>query len=195
MSLSKWKSTKIDDVCRIRRGASPRPIQDYLRNKGIPWVKISDATASNSRFINSTSEFIKEEGKERSRFIERGTLVLSNSATPGIPKFMGIDACVHDGWLIMDEFKNITDEFLYYTFLNERDKLLNLSNGSVFRNLKTDIVKNYEIKVPSINEQKVITNILSSLDEKIEINQKINDNLIHQLIYLLLIYQFFHSLA
>lgn len=177
MSLSKWKSTKIDDVCRIRRGASPRPIQDYLRNKGIPWVKISDATASNSRFINSTSEFIKEEGKERSRFIERGTLILSNSATPGIPKFMGIDACVHDGWLIMDEFKNITDEFLYYTFLNERNKLLNLSNGSVFRNLKTDIVKNYEIKVPSINEQKVITNILSSLDEKIEINQKINDNL------------------
>ena len=177
MSFSDWESIKINDVCRIRRGASPRPIQDYIRDKGIPWVKISDATVSNSRFINSTNEFIKEEGKEKSRFIKQGTLILSNSATPGIPKFMGIDACVHDGWLIVDEFKNITDEFLYYTFINERVKLLNLSNGSVFRNLKTDIVKNYGIKLPPMSEQKAIARILSTLDEKIEVNNQINKTL------------------
>lgn len=177
MSFSDWESIKINDVCRIRRGASPRPIQDYIRDKGIPWVKISDATVSNSRFINSTNEFIKEEGKEKSRFIKQGTLILSNSATPGIPKFMGIDACVHDGWLIVDEFKNITDEFLYYTFINERVKLLNLSNGSVFRNLKTDIVKNYGIKLPPMSEQKAIAHVLSTLDEKIEVNNQINKTL------------------
>lgn len=115
MSFSSWDIKEIDKVCRIRRGASPRPIQDYIKETGIPWVKISDATASNSRFIESTSEFIKEEGRDKSRYVEKGTLILSNSATPGIPKFMGIDACVHDGWLIIDEFKNITNEFLFYT--------------------------------------------------------------------------------
>lgn len=177
MSFSSWDIKEIDKVCRIRRGASPRPIQDYIKETGIPWVKISDATASNSRFIESTSEFIKEEGRDKSRYVEKGTLILSNSATPGIPKFMGIDACVHDGWLIIDEFKNITNEFLFYTLINEKEKLLNLSNGSVFRNLKTDIVKSYKIKIPLLKEQKAIAKILSTIDEKIEVNNKINKTL------------------
>ena len=177
MNSNTWVKCKINDICRIRRGASPRPIQDYISEQGIPWVKISDATSSGSRFIDSTNEYIKEDGKEKSRFIEKGTLILSNSATPGIPKIMGIDACVHDGWLIIDEFKNVTQEFLYYSFIYERDRLLNLSNGSVFRNLKTDIVKNYEINLPGVNEQKAIAKVLSDLDEKIETNNKINKKL------------------
>lgn len=177
MSFNKWVDVKIEEICRIRRGASPRPIQDYIRKEGMPWVKISDATASNSRYIDSTKEYIKEEGISKSRFISKGTLVLSNSATPGIPKVMGIDACVHDGWLIVDTFRSVTKEFLYYTFINERERLLNLSNGSVFRNLKTDIVKGYKIQLPTMSEQKNITKVLTSLDDKIEVNNQINKTL------------------
>lgn len=177
MSFSEWRDVRIEDICRIRRGSSPRPIHEYISESGIPWVKISDATSSNSRYIYATKEFIKDEGKEKSRYIQKGTLILSNSATPGIPIFMGIDACVHDGWLIVDEYRGINKWFLYYTFINERERLLNLSNGSVFRNLKTDIVKNYIVQVPPLNEQKAIAKILSSLDEKIELNNQINKTL------------------
>ncbi|MDK0530879.1 restriction endonuclease subunit S [Clostridium perfringens] len=174
---SNWNEVKIDDICSIRRGASPRPIQKYISKRGIPWVKIADATSSNSRFINETKEFIIEEGKEKSRYIEKGTLILSNSATPGLPKFMNINGCVHDGWLILDGFKGVYDNFLYYNLIENRIKLLSLSNGSVFRNLKTDIVKNFNIKLPPLEEQKSIAKILSDLDEKIEVNNKINKNL------------------
>lgn len=174
---SNWNEVKIDDICSIRRGASPRPIQKYISERGIPWVKIADATSSNSRFINETKEFIIEEGKEKSRYIEKGTLILSNSATPGLPKFMNINGCVHDGWLILDGFKGVYDNFLYYNLIENRIKLLSLSNGSVFRNLKTDIVKNFNIKLPPLEEQKAIAKILSDLDEKIEVNNKINKNL------------------
>ncbi|EGT0696508.1 restriction endonuclease subunit S [Clostridium perfringens] len=174
---SNWNEVKIDDICSIRRGASPRPIQKYISERGIPWVKIADATSSNSRFINETKEFIIEEGKEKSRYIEKGTLILSNSATPGLPKFMNINGCVHDGWLILDGFKGVYDNFLYYNLIENRIKLLTLSNGSVFRNLKTDIVKNFNIKLPPLEEQKAIAKILSDLDEKIEVNNKINKNL------------------
>lgn len=174
---SNWNEVKIDDICSIRRGASPRPIQKYISERGIPWVKIADATSSNSRFINETKEFIIEEGKEKSRYIEKGTLILSNSATPGLPKFMNINGCVHDGWLILDGFKGVYDNFLYYNLIENRIKLLSLSNGSVFRNLKTDIVKNFNIKLPPLEEQKSIAKILSDLDEKIEVNNKINKNL------------------
>ena len=177
MSSSEWRVVKVEDICSIRRGASPRPIQEYIRESGIPWVKIADATSSGSRFIERTKEFIKEEGKAKSRYIEQGTLILSNSATPGIPKIMKINACVHDGWLIIDDYEGVIKEYMYYMFVAEREKLLRLSNGSVFNNLKTDIVKNYEIPLPSIEEQKAIANILSSLDEKIELNNQMNKTL------------------
>lgn len=177
MSFNEWKEVEIQEVCNIRRGASPRPIQDYIRTEGIPWVKIADATGINSRFIHKTKEFIKKEGKEKSRFIEKGTLILSNSATPGVPKIMNIDACVHDGWLILDEFKGMHKEYMYYMLIENRIKLLSLSNGSVFRNLKTDIVKQFKVNIPPIEEQKAIAKILSHLDDKIEVNNQINKRL------------------
>lgn len=177
MTFKEWQEVEIQSLCDIKRGASPRPIQNYLSSTGIPWVKISDATSDNSRFLRETKEFIKEEGKPKSRFIEKGTLILSNSATPGIPKIMNIDACVHDGWLIIDNFKNVIKEFMYYLLIYNRERLLSLSNGSVFRNLKTDIVKEYKVRIPSIQEQKCISKILLDIDNKIDVNNKINKNL------------------
>ena len=177
MSSKEWEEVEIQNICIVKRGASPRPIHDYISDKGIPWVKIADATYSNSRFISKTKEFIKKEGKEKSKYIQKGTLILSNSATPGIPKIMKIDACVHDGWLVIDNFKCVLKEFMYYMFIYERDKLVRLSTGSVFNNLKTDIVKRYKVNLPKLNNQKVIVKILSILDDKIELNNQINKNL------------------
>jgi len=110
-----WTETTLGEVLKIGRGSSPRPIQDFIVDKnGIPWVKIADATASSNRYIEKTKEFIKEEG--RSTTVLVGDLIVSNSATPGIPKFMKIEACVHDGWLVFSEYKNIDKLYLYISF-------------------------------------------------------------------------------
>ena len=165
-----WEVTKIENVVNIKRGASPRPIQDYISDNGIPWIKISDATSSISKFLNKTNEFIIEKGKEKSRFIERGTLILSNSATPGIPMIVNLDACVHDGWLIFNEYKNITKEFLYYVLKYHKENILALSNGSVFRNLKTDILKNYKIILPNLDLIILFNQSLEIIDKYIRNN-------------------------
>ena len=176
--MEDWKEYRLGDICNISRGSSPRPIQNFLSNKGMPWVKIADATASNSRFIANTSQFIIPEGFDKSKKVFVGDLIVSNSATPGLPKFMAIDACVHDGWLIIRDIKEATKDFLYYNFINIRRELSNQANGSVFMNLKTDIVKNFTIKLPNLRTQNKIVEILKSLDDKIELNRQINDNLI-----------------
>ncbi|MEA5001033.1 MAG: restriction endonuclease subunit S [Endomicrobiaceae bacterium] len=173
-----WKEVKLGDVCNITRGASPRPIHDYLSAYGLPWIKISDATDDSSRFINKTKEFIKEEGRSKTRWLQKGAFILSNSATPGIPKILKIDACVHDGWLIFNFDNKIIDKwFLYYLCLILRTSLVGLADGTVFRNLKTDIVKNFPISLPPLEEQKRIAEILSSFDDKIELLQKQNKTL------------------
>ena len=175
-----WENKKIGDVVDIRRGASPRPIQNFLSDKGMPWVKIADATSDPTRFISHTNECIIEAGIKKSVVVEPETLIVSNSATPGLPKIMKILACVHDGWLVFSNYRGITRDFLYYKFIDIRRHLVNQANGSVFQNLKTDIVRDFDIAVPSIETQKKIVGILSALDHKIETNIAVNDNLLQQ---------------
>lgn len=167
--MSGWQQVKISDVCDITRGGSPRPIHDYLGSEGTPWVKIADATASGSRFIDSTKECIRKEGESRSRVVYPGDFILSNSATPGLPRFMKIRACIHDGWLLMREFKGVDELFLYYLLLVEREALLVQGNGSIFTNLKTEILKNHVVNLPPLIEQKTIAAVLGSLDDKIDL--------------------------
>ena len=167
---------KIGDVCDVKRGASPRPIQNFLSKTGMPWLKIADATSSESRYITKTKEFIIDDGVKHSVLVEPETLVVSNSATPGLPKIMKIQACVHDGWLVFGNYRGVTRDYLYYKFIDIQKSLVNQANGSVFMNLKTDIVKDFEINVPDIKTQNKIVNILQNIDEKIETNTAINRN-------------------
>lgn len=173
--LRGWREVMLGDQIKIGRGSSPRPIQNFLSSNGIPWVKIADASASETRYIVKTKEHIKEEG--RSTSVKAGDLIVSNSATPGIPKFMGIDACVHDGWLVFSEYKDLDKVYLYYFFLDYRRILEHSASGTVFVNLKTEIVRNIEINLPSILEQRAIAAVLSSFDDKIELLREQNKTL------------------
>ncbi len=176
--MSEWKEYKFSELCDISRGASPRPIHEYMTDgEGMPWVKIADATKSNSRFIEYTAERIKLSGVKKSVEVFEGDLILSNSATPGLPKFMAINACIHDGWMLLRNFKNITKEFAYWLLLNERNNLVKQGTGTVFINLKTDILKNHIVKIPSIEEQNKIVSILNRIEDKIQLNTQINQTL------------------
>ena len=64
-----------------------------------------------------------------------------------MPKILDIDSCIHDRWLYFPESK-FSKEYLYLFFKYIRKQLVNLSNGSVFNNLKTDILKGYPAVLP-----------------------------------------------
>ena len=143
-----WEEGVLGDFVEIKRGGSPRPIQNYLSDSGLHWLKISDATCITSPFINEIKEYIIEDGLKKTVFLKAGALVLSNSATPGLPKILDIDTCIHDGWLYFPTSK-LSNEYLYLYFKHIREKLVALGNGSVFTNLKTDILKNYPTYLPT----------------------------------------------
>lgn len=139
-----WKNAPLGTFVEIKRGGSPRPIQDYLSNSGLRWLKISDVTSLNSPYVLKIKEHIKEEGLRKTVLLKAGELVLSNSATPGIPKILDVDSCIHDGWLYFP--KSELSKFYLYLFFNHiRKELVALGNGSVFTNLKTDILKNFPV--------------------------------------------------
>ena len=142
-----WNNGKLGDFAEIKRGGSPRPIQEYLSDSGLRWLKISDVTSLQTPFIIDIKDHIIEAGLRKTVFLKAGSLVLSNSATPGIPKILDVDSCIHDGWLYFPESK-FSKEYLYLYFKYIRQQLVNLSNGSVFNNLKTDILKGYPTILP-----------------------------------------------
>lgn len=172
-----WCGYAFSELCDITRGASPRPIHEWISSNGVPWIKISDASATESRTISDTRERIRREGRTKSVSVVPGDLILSNSATPGIPKFVGIDACIHDGWLLLRNLRNIDRLFCYYLLISERSRIVRQGTGSVFTNLKTEILKNHRVRIPPLSEQRAIAHILGTLDDKIELNRRMNETL------------------
>lgn len=170
MNKHNWVPTTFGEICTITRGSSPRPIMDWISPNGTPWVKIADATGEPGRFISGTKEFIKNEGRNKSVVVFPGDLVVTNSATPGLPKFLKIEACIHDGWLLLRNFKGVIPSYLYYVVLNDRKDLVSKGSGSVFTNLKTEILKQHKLFLPPISEQYLISDLLGQIDDVIALN-------------------------
>ena len=166
-----WKVGKLGDFVEIKRGGSPRPIQKFLSDEGYRWLKISDVTSLSAPFVLNIAEHIKEEGLSKTVFLKSGSLVLSNSATPGIPKILDLDTCIHDGWLYFPK-SQLSNEYLYLLFKEIRPQLLNLGNGSIFTNLKTDILKNFEISLPSTETLSKFQDIIKPIFEKVLATQR-----------------------
>lgn len=163
-----WKVVELQTLVTIKRGGSPRPIQNFLSDSGYNWLKISDATSEQSPYIYAIKEHIKESGLNKTVYIKSGELVLSNSATPGIPKMLGVDSCIHDGWLYFPK-SALSNEFLYLLFKENREKFLSQGNGSVFLNLKTDILKSFKIIIPNnLDELKEFNIILHNIFQEIK---------------------------
>lgn len=171
-----WRIGTLGEYIEIKRGGSPRPIQNFITDKGYKWLKISDVTSLQTPFIYDIKESIKESGLNKTVSLSAGTLVLSNSATPGIPKILGIDSCIHDGWLYFPESK-FSNEYLYLLFKSIRKNLVSLGNGSVFTNLKTDILRNYQVVLPSEPVLKNFDSIVKPIFYNIQNNTLENINL------------------
>ncbi len=157
-----WEVNPMGNYLEIKRGGSPRPIKEYIVEDGLPWTKIADATKEPSPFLFRTKEYIKEEGLKKTVLLKKGSLILSNSATPGLPKFLELDACIHDGWLHFPKKQLFSDLYLYQLFLKIRKELVAQGNGSVFTNLKTDILKSKVVVAP--NQM-----VISKFDETISL--------------------------
>ncbi len=152
-----WVHRKLGDICSIERGGSPRPITDYITDSedGINWIKIGDATEG-SKYITSTKEKIKPEGMKKSRFVHKGDFILSNSMSFGRPYILGIDGCIHDGWLVIHDGNGVFDKVFLYHMLSHPSmyaQFKNMAVGGVVNNLNSKMVRNVKVFVPSHNHQ------------------------------------------
>ncbi len=161
-----WQRVRLGDIAEIKRGASPRPIENpkwFCANSNVGWVRISDIS-KNSRFLYKTAQKLSKKGIEKSRLVKQNSLIMSMCATIGKPIITKIDTCIHDGFVVFENPKIDLNYLYYFLCYIEKEWLESGQQGSQV-NLNVDLIKNKEVFYPKdLNEQSTIANILSGLD-------------------------------
>ncbi len=172
-----WDVISFSRLAQIYRGGSPRPIQVYLTQSddGINWIKIGDVGA-NEKYIRRTEERIIPVGVSRSRKVGSGDFILSNSMSFGRPYILRIDGCIHDGWLVIQNYQDSFDQdYLYYLLSSDivYTQYKSMAAGSSVQNLNKEKVGALQVIVPQLGEQKNIAEALSSSDELVSTLEKL----------------------
>jgi type I restriction enzyme, S subunit len=162
-----WDVMRIGKVGNVIRGASPRPKGDKRYYGGdIPRLMVEDVTRD-GKFVTPQVDFLTKDGAKLSRPCKAGTLTIVCSGTVGVPAFLSVDACIHDGFLaVIGIDARFDPDYLYHQINKLRTKLDSAAtHGGVFTNLTTTGVKEFPIAIPrSKVEQKSIADALSNTD-------------------------------
>lgn len=164
----KWRLCQIAEIFEVARGGSPRPIDNYLTDSpdGLNWIMISDAS-DGSKYITSTKRRIKPEGLKKTRMVHEGEFLLTNSMSFGRPYILKTSGCIHDGWLVLSPKSNdVFPDFFYYLLGSDTlyREFARRAAGAVVKNLNTALVKQVQIPLPPLPEQKRIAGILDAAD-------------------------------
>ena len=161
-----WEWVRFSTLVEIVRGGSPRPIKDYLTSEvdGINWIKIGD-TEKGEKYINNVKEKIKKSGLNKTRFVKKGTFLLTNSMSFGRPYILNVDGAIHDGWLAISNYENsLNKDYLFYILSSNvvYSQFLSLISGAVVKNLNSDKVASILIPLPPLSEQ---TRIVDKIEQ------------------------------
>ena len=162
-----WEYKRIGDVCTVERGGSPRPIDRFITDDpdGINWIKIGDT--DDSMFITHTAQKIIPEGMKKSRYVQPGDFLLSNSMSFGRPYILKIDGCIHDGWLVLRDNDNTFDKRFLYYYLSAKptyEKFKRMAVGGVVNNLNSEMVRKVDVPLPKLEEQSSIADLLDKVN-------------------------------
>lgn len=185
MSYNERIEKKLSELCTIT--SSKRIYRKEYEKSGIPFYRSKEVIQKHKNEPIDLELFISEERyheiKTQFGVPEKGDILLTSVGTLGIPYYIDNEDEFYfkDGNLTW--FKHFSNEihskYLYYYILSPigKEKIDQITIGSTQKAITIQGLKNVKIKIPTKNEQVLITKILSSLDDKIELNNKINKNL------------------
>lgn len=180
--MEEYNRIDIQQICsHICSGGTPKSTVAEYYDGNIPWLNTKEI---NFNRIYETEKTITEEGLNNSsaKWIPANSVIVAMyGATAGKTAITKIplttnQACCN---LTIDSTK-ADYRFVYYALFNDYSYLASLTNGGAQQNLNAQQIKEFEISFPSLEEQKRIADILSSIDDKIELNRRINENLEQQ---------------
>ncbi|XDF78105.1 restriction endonuclease subunit S [Aliivibrio fischeri] len=173
-----WDVLYIKHLSEVKRGASPRPIDDpkYFDEHGeYAWTRIADVSKA-GMYLTNTTQRLSKLGSSLSVKLEPNELFLSIAGTVGKPCLTISKACIHDGFVYFPSLK-INNKFLYYIF-EAGQAYLGLGKMGTQLNLNTDTVGGIKIGLPSKQEiEQIIIFIEKQKDEYDTLIKKASDSI------------------
>jgi type I restriction enzyme S subunit len=168
-----WEVTTIDEECLVGTGGTPSRSHPQFFGGNIPWVK---STEVNYNIITKTEEALTESGIQNSnaKMYPKGSLIVAlygQGITRGKCAILGIDAAINQACAAVRSKGRIYIPYLFCWFQNSYTDIRRLSQGANQANLNMEIIRSLRIPLPSIHEQQKISEILSNLDEKLELER------------------------
>ena len=181
--MKDWKEYKIGDIGTVVGGATPSTKEPSNYDGDIPWITPKDLANHNGRYISRGERMISQKGFDNCscKMLPKNSILFSSRAPIGYVAIANNELCTNQGFKSIIPNKNVVDSlFLYYLLAYYRPVIENLGSGTTFKEVSGSVMKNLVVNIPEVEEQKKIAAILSSLDDKIELNRRINDNLEQQ---------------
>jgi len=160
---------------KIVGGGTPSRNNNSYWTNDIPWASVKDIS-SNSRLSN-TQEYISNEGLDNSssNLIPSGKVIIATRMAVGKAVVFDKDVAINQDLKALYPNNNLTDEYLFYLMTFHQKKLELLGTGSTVKGIRLSTIKNLEVFVPHLQEQKKIAQILSTWDDAIEAVEELID--------------------
>ncbi|MEI0485169.1 restriction endonuclease subunit S [Brachyspira intermedia] len=171
-----WKKLKISDCAEVVCGGTPSTSKSEYWDGNISWITPKDLSNYNSVYISKGNRNISELGLNNSsaKLLPKNTILLTTRAPIGYIAIAKNELSTNQGFKSLIMKNGNIPEFFYYLLKNNIEIIKNLGNGTTFMEVNSASLKNLELPIPPLEEQKKIASILSSLDDKIELNNRMN---------------------
>lgn len=179
--MNKWVTKKISDIGKVVGGATPSTKDEDNYGGDISWITPKDLASHQDRYILQGERSITPKGFDSCSavMLPKGSILFSSRAPIGYVAIAAKDMCTNQGFKsIIPNEKIIDPLFLYYLLKANASSIASHGSGTTFPEISGKVMASIEVSFPeSIVVQKRIASILDSLDSKIELNRKLNDNL------------------
>ena len=179
--MGEWIQTSLNNIIEVIGGGTPKTSVPEYWGGSINWLSVKDFNDEN-RYVYSTEKTITEIGLNNSsaKLLHKDDIIISARGTIGAIAMIPFPMAFNQSCYGIRAKDGIDKTFLYYLIKNSIIKLKSISHGSVFDTITRDTFSNIYVNIPSLETQKLIANMLSKIDDKIECNQRINNNLEQQ---------------
>ena len=182
--MAEWIECKISDIGTVVGGATPSTKKpENYKNGTIAWITPKDLSTFTGRYIQRGERNITEVGLKScsTQLLPKDTVLFSSRAPIGYVAIAANEVCTNQGFKSVVPNENTDPLFLYYLLKYNKDKIEGMGSGTTFKEVSGNTMKNIVVSIPTDKKvQKRISSMLGSIDDKIEENERINNNLEQQ---------------
>jgi len=183
--MSEWLKTSLIDIVELIGGGTPKTSKAEYWGGNINWLSVKDFNNEN-RYVYSTEKTITEEGLNNSstKLLRKDDIIISARGTVGELAMIPFPMAFNQSCYGIRAKEGIDSTFLYYLIKHSVRKLKAMTHGSVFDTITRDTFANIDVAIPDIEMQQRVAKMLANIDDKVENNQRINNNLLEQVLTL-----------